>query len=295
MEPRRWSVRVGRIAGIDIRIHASMLLLVWIVVASAGEVEGSVAAGLLWVTAIFGGVLLHEFSHSLTARHFGVVVREIELLPIGGVSKFDTIPDAPRQELLISLAGPTASLVIGLTALIGITAVNGGLPAPALAGGPFWTRVAWFNIVIGLFNLLPALPLDGGRVLRAVFEMREGPLQATHHAARLGRVIALAMIFFGVFSGQIFVAIIGVFVSVVSRAEEVSAEIQDGMAHLSAADVMVRLVDTPAVQSSTRLDQCPPLAPGRALPVVDESGRVVGLLYAEDMMRAAARRTTIAG
>ncbi|HVV36159.1 MAG TPA: site-2 protease family protein [Acidimicrobiales bacterium] len=343
--PRRWSVRVGRVAGIDIRLHASMLLLVWLVVASASQTHTGLGAGFLWITAIFVSVLVHEFSHSITARRFGVVVREIELLPIGGISKFDAIPQNPHQELTIALAGPLASLVIGLVTLAAVTVGRGGIPAPALSGGAFWTRLAWFNVVVAVFNLLPALPLDGGRVLKAIFEMREGPLLATHHAARLARVVAFGMIAFGLFTGEIFVAIIGIFVSVVSRVEEMSAELEAQLARLLVSDVMVHsplvvsdrqtvgevtwmlhessqrqfpvLDDAgavlgvvaarrlayadretrlgtlaerrPTVRAAMRLDECGPLDAGTALPVLDAAGRVIGLLYADDVVLAARR------
>lgn len=266
-----------RLAGIDVRLHVSMLLLVWLVGAYAAEDPRGVAGAAAWVATIFVCVLVHELAHSLTARRFGIAVKEIELLPIGGVSKLERIPNDPRQEVAIALAGPLTSIAIGAVFLAGAAVVSGQLPAVDLAGGPMPSRVGWFNLVIGGFNLLPALPLDGGRVLRALFEQREGPVRATHHAARVARRLAWVLIGVGAFA-NFFLMIIGLFVHVVSRAEEVDADVRHALEGLRVEDLMVRRPVVVSADSTLReVRNLLGYTSQRQFPVVDDS-RCCGVL-----------------
>jgi stage IV sporulation protein FB len=282
---RRWSIRVARIGGIDVRLHVSMLLLAWLVAAYAPEDPHGWAGATAWVTTIFVCVLVHEFAHSFVARRLGIAVHEIELYPIGGMSKIERMPDNPGKELKIALAGPATSVVIGLTFLAVTAITEAGVPRFDLVGGPMPIRVGWFNLVIGAFNLLPALPLDGGRALRALFEAREGPLVATHHAARIARRLAWVLILVGAL-GNVFLMIIGLFVHVVSRTEEFNAEVHHSLGELRTVDVMVR---EPLVLAPTAsIGQVRDLASRttqRQYPVADADG-YVGLV---DLRRLAAK------
>lgn len=275
---KRWSVAVARIAHIEIRLHVSMLLLVWLAAANASTDSGGFLGASSWMITIFACVLLHEFSHCVVARHLGIGVREIELLPIGGVSKMERIPNNPNQELAISLAGPAASLVIGAISLaVASLLQDGRLPPFDLTGGAFIPRIAWFNLIIGAFNLLPALPLDGGRALRALFERHEGPNAATHHAARIARKLALVIIIVGAVWNLVLM-IIGLFVHVASRGEELNADVQLGLAGLRAEDVMVHNPMVVPYDGYVRdLDPLLSQTTQRQFPVVNE-GTYVGLV-----------------
>lgn len=192
----RWSWKLGTISGIDTRVHATfLLLLAWVGISTwmSGGSGLAVVGGLLFTLAVFGSVLLHEFGHALTARRFGIGTRGITLLPIGGVAELEGSPRSPREELWVALAGPAVNVVLAV--VFGAVALSLG----ALGGGTVLILVAEFtgtlalaNVLIGAFNLLPAFPMDGGRVLRALLERRRGRLVATETAAKIGKGFAIA-------------------------------------------------------------------------------------------------------
>jgi Zn-dependent protease len=277
----RWSLRVGSIAGIDVRVHASMVLLLWLFVVVGMEEPGGAAGAVAWVLLLFGSVLVHELAHSLVAHRAGIGVKEIELLPIGGVSKMDRIPDSPATEIAIAGAGPATSFTIGFVAL-GLTGLLGGWSwPPDLYGGALLQRLGWLNLVLGTFNLVPALPLDGGRVLRAVLERNVGPTRATHLAARAGHHFAIALILIGALF-NIWLVIIGVFVLLSSNAEDAGAMIHDQLGRLTAADVMIREPVTVApTVTLAELTQLLSTTAQRQFPVVDDGGRYLGLVDAD--------------
>ncbi|WP_146157286.1 site-2 protease family protein [Enhygromyxa salina] len=209
----RWSWHLGRILGIPTRIHASFaLVLVWIGIStwSAAHSSVAVALGLGFALAVFACVLLHEFGHALVARRFGIETRRITLLPIGGVAELEREPSDPRAELWIAVAGPAVNLGIAATlALVGFALgsfASGGLLALVLSG------LVWANLMLGLFNLVPAFPMDGGRVLRALASKRVGPVRATQIAAKLGRYLAVGFGVWGLFGGQPVLVLVAAFV-----------------------------------------------------------------------------------
>lgn len=189
----RWSINLFRVRGIQLAVHLSFfLLLAW--VADEGWKDGR-WVGLGWsvgtLLAFFVCVVLHEFGHSFTAMHFGIGVRRILLMPIGGMAEFESIPREPAKEFLITLAGPAVNFVI-----VGLLAVIVGLPE----GFPFHSEfladkrgfgqlLLQANLVMGCFNLLPAFPMDGGRILRAGLASRMPYLRATRLAATIGKVV----------------------------------------------------------------------------------------------------------
>jgi stage IV sporulation protein FB len=234
----RWSARLGAIAGIEVRVHATMLLLVWLVALGSDAYMDAVST-IGWFVLVFACVLAHELAHSLVARRVGVEVREIELLPIGGVSKMDRIPDEPNDELAISLAGPLMSATIGVTALALAAAAGADVWPPAIYSGSLLAGVGWFNLLVAGFNLLPALPLDGGRAFRALLERHVGPEEATHRAAHLARILAIVMIAVGVLV-NLFLMLIGWFVYLTSRAEEAVVTLHERLDGATVGDVMVR-------------------------------------------------------
>jgi stage IV sporulation protein FB len=274
-------VRVASIAGIDVRVHASMLLLVWLFVVVAVDEPGGAAGAAVWLVLLFTSVLVHELAHSLVAIRAGVAVKEIELLPIGGLSKMDRIPDRPAAEIAIAAAGPATSFGIGFTAL-GLAALTGGWSwPPDLYASALVQRLGWLNLVLGSFNLIPALPLDGGRVLRAVLERTVGPTRATHLAARAGHHFAIGLILVGILV-NVWLIIIGVFVLLSSSAEDAGAVIHDQLGRLTAADVMIRSpLTVPPTMTVAELTELLSATAQRQFPVVDDAGRYVGLVDAD--------------
>jgi stage IV sporulation protein FB len=275
------------VAGIDIRIHVSFLLLVVLVAIGSAAPEGpGVVAGLLWLVVLFACVVVHELAHDVVARRHGIEVVEIELLPIGGISKLARPPEDPAVELRIAAAGPAMSLVLGMGfAAAGVLAGVTMWP-PTLYGGGFLARLSWVNVLLAGFNLLPALPLDGGRILRAVLEQRTDRERATRAAARTGRLLASLMIAVGVFV-NLWLIVIGVFVYVGSWAEEAAATIHERVKGLRVSDVMI---SDPVV-----LTQVTPTAAvvealwhgaQREFPVVTPQGGYAGLVSAQELLEA---------
>ena len=233
------SIPLGRVAGIQVRLHPTFLLLVLLVVMAGSAEEGpGTAAQLGWLALVFSCVLFHELAHSLVARRRGMRVQGITLLPIGGVSSIEALPEHPRDELVVAAAGPLSSL--GLAAGFAlVTALTGGaLLPPALTVGDLSARMAWFNLVLACFNLLPAFPMDGGRVLRAWLERRMTLVDATARAASTGRTAALLMAAAGVLWNP-WLVLIAVFVYLGATAEERATLVHARLAGLHVADAMV--------------------------------------------------------
>lgn len=189
------SLRLGTFSAIPVYLHWTFLLLLGFVALSQLVSSGSVAValgGVLFVAAIFACVVLHEFGHALAARRFGIGTRDVTLLPIGGIARLDRMPHDPRQELWVALAGPAVNVAIA--GLLGIWLFLTGPAAgvgSGLMGGSFAERLLSVNIALVVFNMLPAFPMDGGRVLRALLAQRIGHLEATNVAARIGRGLAV--------------------------------------------------------------------------------------------------------
>jgi Zn-dependent protease len=198
-----WSIPVGTVKGTVIRLHVTFLLfLLWIGIAHYTE-GGPEAAleGVLFIALLFLCVLLHEFGHILAARRYGVQTPDIVLLPIGGVARLERIPEEPAQELVVALAGPAVNLVIAALLFLAL----GGLPDDSFElqnpGVGLLARLASANLFLVLFNLLPAFPMDGGRVLRAFLAHRLGYARGTQVAASIGQGLAFAFGLLGVIGG----------------------------------------------------------------------------------------------
>ena len=224
-------LKLGRLAGIGIYVHWSFWILpVWILLSTVRDGRGW-AAGLsavIFVFAIFGCVVLHELGHALMARHYRIGTRDITLYPIGGVASLERMPTRPSQELAIALAGPAVNVAIAGALFAGavLTGLGNLAPAGDLIGGPFLSSLMWVNVALAVFNLLPAFPMDGGRVLRAFLAMQMPYVKATTIAARVGQVVAILLGVLGLFSGGTLV-LVAVFVFLAAQAELTMARIRE--------------------------------------------------------------------
>jgi Zn-dependent protease len=225
----KWSINAGRIFGIKLRIHVTFFLLLLIVFSSALSEQGLKVAVLssLFICAIFACVVIHEVGHSLIARRFGRVPSSITLLPIGGVAAIDRMPTRPTQEIAISLVGPLINLVIaGLLYLLFGRQTGAAVPrSPLSSADVFVSHLIGANIVLAVFNLTPALPMDGGRVLRGLLALKMGHLRATLLAATVGKVIAVLFILLGL-RYNFWLVLIGFFIYAGASSERQQALMQ---------------------------------------------------------------------
>jgi len=198
------SWRLGQLAGIDVFVHWTFLLLVGFIFLSGLQEAGGLSAavhGVGMILAVFGCVALHEVGHALAARRFGIPTRDITLLPIGGVARLEQMPEKPSQELWVSLAGPLVNVVIAAGMLVSILLMAGMASLLNLdwTGGRFLAQLMWINLTLVLFNILPAFPMDGGRVLRALLAQRMDYVGATEIAAKVGKAMAILFGVVGLF------------------------------------------------------------------------------------------------
>jgi Zn-dependent protease len=226
----KWTFKLGRFFGIDVFLHFTFLVLLAIIWGSSLISRGPSAAleaTALWL-AVFTCVLLHEYGHALTARAYGIRTRDITLLPMGGLARLEKMPDNPWQEIVVAVAGPAVNVVIA--ALLGVLIlVTGGFgPVENLdlgvAGGSFWQRLFAINIGLVVFNLLPAFPMDGGRVLRGVLGLMIDPVRATKIAAVVGQGMAVVFVLVAFFAQAPMLFLIAFFVWIGAQAEVGASE-----------------------------------------------------------------------
>jgi Zn-dependent protease/CBS domain-containing protein len=286
----RWQWKLGRFAGIDVYVHATFILLIgWVAYNYWLEFRDlrQVFIGILFILALFICVVLHEYGHALTARKYGIKTRDITLYPIGGVARLERIPDRPIEELWVALAGPAVNLVISAI-LIAFLALTNGFPAITnfnLSEGSFLERLIVVNVTLVLFNLIPAFPMDGGRVLRALLALRLEYTQATQIAAYIGQGFALLFGLIGLLSNP-FLLFVALFVWIGAAQEAsmvqmktslggipVTRAMQTDFYILSPSDTLGRAVEL--ILSGAQQD----------FPVV-ENGRVVGILDRDRLISA---------
>ena len=287
------AVRVGTLANIGVYLHWTFALLIAGIFAFylfQGETMAAALTGVVLVLAVFACVVLHELGHALMARRFDVATRDITLYPIGGVARLQRIPEEPIKEFWIALAGPAVNVVIA-GALFVVVVLSGGSLAPAAllnAGGAFLSTLLWINLLLVGFNLLPAFPMDGGRVLRALLALRMDYARATEIAAGVGQGMAILFGLLGLISWNPILLFIAFFVYVGARQEAQQAMIRALTQGIAVRQAMV-----------TRFHVLKPQDPlGHAIdellagseqdfPVVDE-GEVVGVLTRKRLMQALA-------
>jgi Zn-dependent protease/predicted transcriptional regulator len=299
----KWSWRVARIAGIDLYVHATfVLLLAWIGYREYANGPRAIVAALTYIVALFTIVVLHELGHALTARRFGVQTRDIILLPIGGVARLERMPRNPRQELLVALAGPAVNVALAIV-LFAVVRLGGPPPAAYLlydldmiaSVRAFLYQLVFVNVVLALFNLLPAFPMDGGRVLRALLAMRMSSYaRATSIAARVGRVMALCLAVAGLYGFRNpFWALIAVFVWIGAGNEAAAVQTTSSLDGVPIEDLMIRDVHTLTPNEPlSRAVQLTLDGFQQDFPVLDEQGLLVGVLTRADLLRALSERGT---
>lgn len=286
----RWSFKIARIAGTEIRIHLTLLiLLIWIGV-SAGS-QGTPLDGVVVVTLIclvFGCVLLHELGHVFVALHFGITTPRIVLYPIGGVAWMKKIPRDPRQEFLIAIAGPAVNFFLAAVvflatgASIPVTVADANLSFQAIP-----SALLWINLVLGIFNLIPAFPMDGGRIFRAFVAMWLPYEKATAIAVRVGEIFGIGIAVFSIYQGQPILLLISLFVIFSASAEGASVKREQLLEGLTASDASMSEFHTLQLQDTIHhavtliLD-----GPQPDFPVVNPSGQCVAIATRNDIIRA---------
>jgi Zn-dependent protease len=289
----RWAWRLGSLTGISIYVHATfVLLLAWLAMShlAAGHDLALATQGLLLVVCVFAVVVIHELSHALVARRFGIATRDITLYPIGGVARLERMPERPAQELLVALAGPATNVILALALYVGLRLAEVGTrDDPLTIGSSFAVQLMWINLSLGIFNLLPAFPMDGGRILRATLAFWMDRPRATAVAARVGRGIAIIMGIVGLLWSPM-LAVIAVFVWMAAGHEATMEGLKALLHGASVEDAMVGPVRVLPPETSLN-DAASQLASGfqHDFPVVD-SGRVVGMLTRNDVLRGLATR-----
>jgi Zn-dependent protease/predicted transcriptional regulator len=289
----KWSWKIGTLAGIDLRIHVTFLLLLgWVGAAHwmAGRTLDAALNGVVFVLALFGCVLLHELGHSLAARKYGIPTRDITLLPIGGVARLERMPEEPRQELWVALAGPAVNAAISAVLFVWLSITHAWAPPGQMhvASGPFVERLLIANVALVLFNLIPAFPMDGGRVLRAVLASRMKYVRATQIAAGIGQGLALVFGLIGLFSNPILL-FIALFVWIGASQEAGASQMKAAMAGTPVRAAM--LTDFRHLDGGDTLADAMRLilqGSQQDFPVV-EQGRVVGILTRSDLLAALAK------
>lgn len=285
-----WSINIGSIAGTAIRVHITFVLfLAWIAITNwASGGAGAAWDSLAFMILLFACVVAHEFGHIFVARYFGVTTPAVTLLPIGGVAQLERIPEKPSEEFLVAIAGPLVNVVI---AIVLIMAFGASLDASSLTVIDRSTvsmpdRLAAVNLFLVAFNLIPAFPMDGGRVLRALLANQLGYVRATETAASIGQVLAFGFGFLGLFGNPILIFIaIFVYLAAASEAQLVAMRAMSRDVPVTAAMMtqIARLAPEAhideAVDTLLRTSQS-------EFPVVDASGILVGVLSRADLIRA---------
>ena len=290
----RYTLRFGAFFGIPVRIHLTFPLILvafgiegWL---RGGWTEALWAVGL--VVAVFTCVVLHELGHSLQVRRYGIDVRDIVLLPIGGMARAEKIPEKPRQEIIVAISGPLVNFV--LAALLGL--VVWLRPGPVDLENDFVINLLAVNIVLGTFNLIPAFPMDGGRILRGLLATRMDYLRATRYARNVGQLIAIAFVVIGFINTKFFMLpLIAVFVFFGAMNEEKMVRVKlnlDGkraedFVSVNASDIEdERLRGLPLVQADTPATQLYYFLRRhklKAAAIANPDGHLIGLVRADDL------------
>ncbi|SFN43404.1 site-2 protease family protein [Salegentibacter flavus] len=289
----KWSLKLGRIAGIKVSVHWTfMILLVWIFILHY-RLEQDMMQGILgvvFILALFLCVTLHEFGHALTAKRYDINTKSITLLPIGGLARLEKFPEKPMQELLVAIAGPLVNLVIGVFILLVLLAFNSfpSFSEPMnlmnFSGVGFWYNLLFANMILAIFNLIPAFPMDGGRILRALLLFKFERGKATKIAAGIGQFLAIGFVFLGLYA-NIFLVFIGIFIYLGAGAEAEMEMTKTSLTGYKVKDILMkqfaRLSPRDNLGKAVEL-----LLDGQAHDfVIVEEGKVLGILSRNDLIK----------
>ncbi|MGP6086041.1 site-2 protease family protein [Antarctobacter jejuensis] len=292
-----WTFRLGRLLGSELRVHATFFLLLAWVGAAAWAENGAPAAleNMAFILALFACVVAHEYGHALMARRYGIKTPDITLLPIGGMARMERMPEKPAQEIAVALAGPAVNVVIWAVLIaLGASTQMEALSDPANTAD-FLGRLAAVNLFLAIFNLIPAFPMDGGRVLRAALGFSMDRVRATRIAASAGQIAAFVFGFLGLLSGNLILLLIALFVFFAANAEARDVESRDIAKGLHLRDAMITSFESlspvdpmhVAAQTLIRTTQ-------HEFPVLDGEGFLAGFLTRQALFEAVAQgRTTI--
>ncbi|HET9661596.1 MAG TPA: site-2 protease family protein [Thermomicrobiales bacterium] len=291
------SLTIGRIQGIDIKLHPSFLLIaLWVVYHWGFRQNYGIAGtvyGLVLVLAIFCLVLLHELGHSMMAHEYGLRVRDITLVPFGGIARIEQMPARPRAEAMISVAGPLVNLAIALLLLplllmVGLASGNSslqdfaqfGLGDVSLTGFLFYLFLA--NLTLAIFNLLPAFPMDGGRILRAGVTPFIGRQGATTVAVAIGVTLGVLIGIMGLVSGQYLIVLVMAFVILAAFAEGRAVRLEESMRRLRVGQFAVW--DRGGVSPDDPIAMA--LRQGARDLAVTDNGQLVGMVWRQQLIDA---------
>ncbi|HWB09615.1 MAG TPA: site-2 protease family protein [Pirellulales bacterium] len=305
----KWSWKLGTVAGIGVFVHWTFLILIaWIVLSDvvrgaqhnepANQIVTEALEGILFIVAIFTCIVLHELGHALTARRYGVRTQDITLLPIGGVARLERIPEDPIQEFWIAVAGPAVNVAIAAALFGALVILGSGALLPSTADitidvfqrfDKFLQQLLWVNLLLVGFNAIPAFPMDGGRVLRAVLAHFSGDyVRATQVAASVGQMLAIALGFLGLFAQNPFLVFIALFVYLGAQEEAHLVQARSLMRGLPVRAAMMTRFRALSPDDSLALATSELLASAQQdFPVVS-NGNVVGLLHRNDVISALA-------
>jgi Zn-dependent protease len=289
----KWSWKIGKFSGIDLKVHATFaIIIVWVIYNHiiAGDDLRTAVESLIFVLAIFTCVILHEFGHALTAKKYGINTLDIILLPIGGVARLERMPEDPKQELWVALAGPAVNVLIAFIIFLILFLTSSPIPLINIEifTGSFLAKLMALNIILVVFNMLPAFPMDGGRVLRASLALRMNYAKSTNIASKIGKAMAILFGIVGLYYNP-FLVFIAVFVWFGANQEENMVKVKysgesynpnnsgyAGLKTLSPNDPIAKAVNL--TLSGSKQD----------FPVV-ELGKIVGVLRIADLMETLSR------
>ena len=286
----RWSLRLGKLAGIDVFIHFTFFfLLVWVGFFhwKQNESIGAALTGVVFILTIFACVVAHELGHALTARRYGIKTRDIILLPIGGVARLEKMPDKSVQELWVALAGPAVNVVIAAVLALFLFVSGNFTPMSQLsnASATFLERLMAVNIFLVLFNLVPAFPMDGGRVLRAALATQMAYTRATQIAAHLGQGIAVLFGFVGLFYNPMLL-LIAIFIWIGAGQESSMTQMKSALSGIQVSQAM--LTEFKTIESSDTLRRAVEMTLSgeqKDFPVL-KNGSIEGILTQTDLLVA---------
>ncbi len=284
-----WSIKLFTLGGTAVRMHLTFLLLLAWIGAMEWRQGGAQSAiyGVLFILVLFACVVLHEFGHIWAARRYGIRTPDVTLLPIGGVASMERMPEKPAQEIVVALAGPAVNAVIALVLIVALgLRFNPEQISVETFHSSFWAQVALANVVLLVFNLIPAFPMDGGRVLRAVLAIWLGFGPATRVAARIGQGLAIVFAFVGLMGNPLLI-LIAAFIFLAAAGEAGYVQVRELTRGRLVTDAMITSFEALGVMST--VDDAAALllrTTQQEFPVLDGASRLRGVVTRQAIIEA---------